>query len=69
MRTNGEMQQVPLYEDYIFNIIFLCLQIVDWVCMLLDTHFTVLVMTPEAKGSLLNLHSFVRSQVINSFCP
>ncbi|KAM6940661.1 nucleolar protein 11-like [Xenentodon cancila] len=38
-------------------------QIVDWVCMLLDAHFTVLVMTPEAKGLLQNLHSFVKSQV------
>uniref|UniRef100_A0A3Q0RGH5 Nucleolar protein 11 n=1 Tax=Amphilophus citrinellus TaxID=61819 RepID=A0A3Q0RGH5_AMPCI len=38
-------------------------QIMDWVCLLLDAHFTVLVMTPEAKGLLLNLHSFVKSQV------
>uniref|UniRef100_A0AAQ5YTM2 Nucleolar protein 11 n=1 Tax=Amphiprion ocellaris TaxID=80972 RepID=A0AAQ5YTM2_AMPOC len=38
-------------------------QVMDWVCLLLDAHFTVLVMTPEAKGLLLNLHSFVRSQV------
>ncbi|XP_071389047.1 nucleolar protein 11-like [Centroberyx affinis] len=38
-------------------------QIMDWVCLLLDGHFTVLVMTPEAKGLLLNLHSFVKSQV------
>ncbi|KAG7487177.1 nucleolar protein 11 [Solea senegalensis] len=35
-------------------------QIMDWVCLVLDAHFTVLVMTPEAKGLLLNLHSFVR---------
>ncbi|KAK2815948.1 hypothetical protein Q5P01_026415 [Channa striata] len=38
-------------------------QIIDWVCLLLDAHFTVLVMTPEAKGLLLSLHSFVKSQV------
>ncbi|XP_047221896.1 nucleolar protein 11-like [Girardinichthys multiradiatus] len=38
-------------------------QIMDWVCMLLDAHFTVLVMTPVAKGLLLNLQCFVRSQV------
>ncbi|XP_047435597.1 nucleolar protein 11-like [Mugil cephalus] len=38
-------------------------QIMDWVCLLLDAHFTVLVMTPEAKDLLLNLHTFVRSQV------
>ncbi|XP_024115718.1 nucleolar protein 11-like [Oryzias melastigma] len=38
-------------------------QIMDWICMMLDAHFTVLVMTPEAKGFLLNLHGFVRSQV------
>ncbi|XP_028273334.1 nucleolar protein 11-like isoform X2 [Parambassis ranga] len=38
-------------------------QIMDWVCLLLDAHFTVLVMTPEAKGLLLNLHGFVKAQV------
>ncbi|XP_038569796.1 nucleolar protein 11-like [Micropterus salmoides] len=38
-------------------------QIMDWVCLVLDAHFTVLVMTPEAKGLLMNLHSFVKSQV------
>ncbi|KAG7278975.1 hypothetical protein CRUP_007522 [Coryphaenoides rupestris] len=38
-------------------------QVMDWVCLLLDAHFTVLVMTPEARGLLLNLHSYVKSQV------
>ncbi|KAF7653233.1 hypothetical protein LDENG_00085830 [Lucifuga dentata] len=38
-------------------------QIMDWVCLVLDAHFTVLVMTPEAKDLLLNLHSFIKSQV------
>ncbi|XP_057699373.1 nucleolar protein 11-like [Corythoichthys intestinalis] len=38
-------------------------QIMDWVCLLLDAHFTVLVMTPEAKGLLLKLHTYIRSQV------
>uniref|UniRef100_A0A8D3C434 Nucleolar protein 11 n=1 Tax=Scophthalmus maximus TaxID=52904 RepID=A0A8D3C434_SCOMX len=38
-------------------------QIMDWVCLVLDAHFTVLVMTPEAKGLLLNLHNYVKSQV------
>uniref|UniRef100_A0A3B3ZD75 Nucleolar protein 11 n=1 Tax=Periophthalmus magnuspinnatus TaxID=409849 RepID=A0A3B3ZD75_9GOBI len=38
-------------------------QVMDWVCMVLDTHFTVLVMTPEAKGLLFKLHTFVKSQV------
>ncbi|KAI4894061.1 hypothetical protein NFI96_019328, partial [Prochilodus magdalenae] len=38
-------------------------QIMDWVCLLLDAHFTVLVLTPEAKGLLSGLHKFVRSQV------
>ncbi|XP_075903892.1 nucleolar protein 11-like isoform X2 [Nelusetta ayraudi] len=38
-------------------------QILDWVCLLLDAHFTVLVMTPEVRGSLLSLHNFVKSQV------
>ncbi|XP_008294759.1 nucleolar protein 11-like [Stegastes partitus] len=38
-------------------------QVMDWVCLMLDAHFTVLVMTPEAKGLLLSLHNFVKSQV------
>ncbi|CAG5928845.1 unnamed protein product [Menidia menidia] len=37
--------------------------IMDWICMLLDAHFTVLVMTPEAKDLLLNLHRSVQFQV------
>ncbi|XP_072539523.1 nucleolar protein 11-like isoform X2 [Salminus brasiliensis] len=38
-------------------------QVMDWVCLLLDAHFTVLVLAPEAKGLLSGLHKFVRSQV------
>ncbi|NXL28613.1 NOL11 protein, partial [Glaucidium brasilianum] len=38
-------------------------QIMDWMCLLLDAHFTVMVMLPEAKGLLSNLHKFVRAQV------
>lgn len=32
-------------------------------CLLLDAHFTVMVMLPEAKDLLSNLHKFVRAQV------
>ncbi|KAK3575100.1 hypothetical protein QTP86_020699 [Hemibagrus guttatus] len=38
-------------------------QILDWVSLLLDAHFTVLVLAPEAKSLLSGLHKFVRSQV------
>uniref|UniRef100_A0A8D0FXI3 Nucleolar protein 11 n=1 Tax=Strix occidentalis caurina TaxID=311401 RepID=A0A8D0FXI3_STROC len=38
-------------------------QIMDWMCLLLDAHFTVMVMLPEAKGLLSDLHRFVRAQV------
>ncbi|XP_018616989.2 nucleolar protein 11-like [Scleropages formosus] len=38
-------------------------QIMDWVCSTLDAHFTVLVMLPEARDLLFQLHKFVRSQV------
>uniref|UniRef100_H3D9E4 Nucleolar protein 11 n=1 Tax=Tetraodon nigroviridis TaxID=99883 RepID=H3D9E4_TETNG len=38
-------------------------QIMDWICLLLDAHFTVLVMTPEARDLLMGLHTFVKSQV------
>ncbi|NWY47070.1 NOL11 protein, partial [Sylvia atricapilla] len=38
-------------------------QIMDWMCLLLDAQFTVMVMLPEAKELLSNLHKFVRAQV------
>ncbi|XP_060108921.1 nucleolar protein 11 [Heteronotia binoei] len=38
-------------------------QIMDWMCLVLDAHFTVVIMLPEAKGLLSNLHKFVRAQV------
>ncbi|XP_036755723.1 nucleolar protein 11 [Manis pentadactyla] len=38
-------------------------QILDWMCLLLDANFTVMVMIPEAKRLLLNLYKFVKSQV------
>ncbi|KAM6245228.1 nucleolar protein 11 isoform 2-T2 [Porphyrio hochstetteri] len=38
-------------------------QVMDWMCLLLDAHFTVMVMLPEAKELLSNLHKFVRAQV------
>ncbi|KAK2497028.1 hypothetical protein MC885_009860 [Smutsia gigantea] len=38
-------------------------QILDWMCLLLDANFTVMVMIPEAKKLLLNLSKFVKSQV------
>ncbi|XP_048346108.1 nucleolar protein 11 [Sphaerodactylus townsendi] len=38
-------------------------QIMDWMCLLLDAHFTVVVMLPEAKGLLSSLHKFVRAQI------
>ncbi|NXX30351.1 NOL11 protein, partial [Nicator chloris] len=38
-------------------------QVMDWMCLLLDAQFTVMVMLPEAKELLSNLHKFVRAQV------
>ncbi|XP_021032283.1 nucleolar protein 11 [Mus caroli] len=38
-------------------------QIMDWICLLLDANFTVLLMIPEAKNLLLNLYNFVKSQI------
>ncbi|XP_053156486.1 nucleolar protein 11 isoform X2 [Hemicordylus capensis] len=38
-------------------------QIMDWICLVLDAHFTVVVMLPEARGLLSKLHKFVRAQV------
>lgn len=35
----------------------------DWICLLLDANFTVVVMIPEAKRLLINLYKFVKSQV------
>lgn len=38
-------------------------QIIDWICLLLDAHFTILAVAPEAKRLVSDLHKFVRSQV------
>ncbi|XP_037665462.1 nucleolar protein 11 isoform X2 [Choloepus didactylus] len=38
-------------------------QIMDWICLLLDANFTVVVMIPEAKRLLISLYKFVKSQV------
>ncbi|XP_050020253.1 nucleolar protein 11 isoform X2 [Alexandromys fortis] len=38
-------------------------QIMDWICLLLDANFTVILMIPEAKRLLLNLYKFVKSQI------
>ncbi|XP_067859999.1 nucleolar protein 11-like [Heptranchias perlo] len=38
-------------------------QVLDWISLLLDAHFTVLVMSTEARGLLTHLHKFIRSQV------
>ncbi|XP_008839839.1 nucleolar protein 11-like [Nannospalax galili] len=37
-------------------------QIMDWICLLLDANFTVVLMIPEAKRLLTNLYKFVKSQ-------
>uniref|UniRef100_A0A8C6W8N9 Nucleolar protein 11 n=1 Tax=Nannospalax galili TaxID=1026970 RepID=A0A8C6W8N9_NANGA len=38
-------------------------QIMDWICLLLDANFTVVLMIPEAKRLLTNLYKFVKSQI------
>ncbi|XP_006970824.1 nucleolar protein 11 [Peromyscus maniculatus bairdii] len=38
-------------------------QIMDWICLLLDANFTVVLMIPEAKRLILNLYKFVKSQI------
>ncbi|XP_059938390.1 nucleolar protein 11 isoform X1 [Mesoplodon densirostris] len=38
-------------------------QIMDWICLLLDANFTVVVMIPEAKRLLLSLYKLVKSQI------
>ncbi|XP_021564360.1 nucleolar protein 11 isoform X4 [Carlito syrichta] len=38
-------------------------QILDWICLLLDANFTVVVMIPEAKRLLISLYKFVKSQI------
>nr|XP_060619068.1 nucleolar protein 11 [Anolis sagrei ordinatus] len=37
-------------------------QIMDWIYLLLDAHFTVVVMLPETRRLLYTLHKFVRAQ-------
>ncbi|VDI05098.1 rabphilin-3A [Mytilus galloprovincialis] len=38
-------------------------QVVDWLCCILDGHFTQLIISPDARGVLVHLHSIVESQV------
>ncbi|XP_053309082.1 nucleolar protein 11 [Spea bombifrons] len=38
-------------------------QIMDWMSLMLDAHFTVVVMLPEAKKLLQKLHKFVKNQM------
>ncbi|XP_048411465.1 nucleolar protein 11-like [Stegostoma tigrinum] len=38
-------------------------QVLDWISLLLDAHFTVLVMAKEAHELITHLHKFIRSQV------
>ncbi|XP_038632949.1 nucleolar protein 11-like isoform X1 [Scyliorhinus canicula] len=38
-------------------------QVLDWISLLLDAHFMVLVMATEARELITHLHKFIRSQV------
>ncbi|XP_078691985.1 nucleolar protein 11-like [Branchiostoma floridae x Branchiostoma belcheri] len=38
-------------------------QVVDWLCSLVDAHFTQLVLTPESRDLLLGLHEVVRQRL------
>ncbi|NXI40041.1 NOL11 protein, partial [Galbula dea] len=76
---NLPAQQAVLFLRYLFYLYVKCSekintalpgtnspsinQIIDWMCLVLDAHFTVMVMLPEAKALLSNLHKFVRAQV------
>ncbi|NXC34229.1 NOL11 protein, partial [Campylorhamphus procurvoides] len=76
---NLPAQQVILFLRYLYYLYVKCSekvnttlpgvrsptinQIMDWMCLLLDAHFTVMVLLPEAKELLSNLHKFVRAQV------
>ncbi|KAK7155155.1 hypothetical protein R3I93_009947 [Phoxinus phoxinus] len=50
-------KQIPALRTPSFS------QIIDWICLLLDAHFTILAVAPEAKRLVSDLHKFVRSQV------
>ncbi|XP_067315570.1 nucleolar protein 11-like [Pseudorasbora parva] len=50
-------KQIPALRKPSFS------QIIDWICLLLDAHFTVLAVAPEAKSLVSDLHKFVRAQV------
>ncbi|XP_017667347.1 PREDICTED: nucleolar protein 11 [Lepidothrix coronata] len=76
---NLPAQQVILFLRYLYYLYVKCSekvnttlpgvrsptinQIIDWMCLLLDAHFTVMVILPEARELLSNLHKFVRAQV------
>ena len=41
-------------------------QVVDWLCLVLDSHMTQFVLSPDSHVTLINLHCVVSSQVIIS---
>lgn len=59
----GKWINLKLHLKYCYFPIYF--QIMDWICLLLDANFTVVVMIPEAKSLLLSLYKFVKSQVCN----
>ena len=39
------------------------LQVVDWLCLILDSHMTQFVLSPDAHVTLIKLHCVVSNQV------
>ena len=44
-------------------ICYVTFQVVNWLCHVLDSHFTQLVLSTEARDILLELHAIVEAQV------
>uniref|UniRef100_A0A2K5Y104 Uncharacterized protein n=1 Tax=Mandrillus leucophaeus TaxID=9568 RepID=A0A2K5Y104_MANLE len=63
---NIPAQHTTLFLKYLYFLYLKCSknnQIMDWICLLLDANFTVIVMMPEAKRLLINLYKLVKSQI------
>ncbi|XP_074649320.1 nucleolar protein 11-like isoform X2 [Tubulanus polymorphus] len=55
---------VESYLDFIETKSLTILQIVDWLCLLLDAHFAQLILSTDARSILVELHQITESQPI-----
>ena len=61
---------IILYHLYsmwyiVFYYVYFILQIVNFICVLVDAHYQQLVLSPDSQEVLINLHQTVETQVLS----